>query len=219
MRRGAAILRLSRAERAYPPAQRLRRVVESLEAGKLVAFPTDTFYGIAADPCSRAAVRRLFGLKGRKKPPPLIAANLEQVLRVAVLKGIAARLGARFWPGPLTLVLPALPGQLDEGVVRQDTVAIRIPRSRIARALAAALGRPITATSANRSGKPPARSAQEVARFIPTGLDLIVDAGRRRAAHPSTIVRVARSGFEIVREGAVSRRRIQAFVDRERSRW
>jgi L-threonylcarbamoyladenylate synthase len=178
-----------------------------------VAFPTDTFYGIAADPRSDSAVRRLLRAKGRKEPPPLIAAGLDQVKHVAKLSGLAAQLASHFWPGPLTLVLPTRPGRLCRAVVRSGTIAIRVPRHPVARALAKALGSPLTATSANRTGRPPARSASQVEKNLGAEISLIIDGGFSAASSPSTIVASGRGRIEVVRQGCIAAKQISKFLD------
>src|SRR5215831_14189983 len=133
----------------------LQPAVEWLRAGKIVAFPTDTLYGLAVDPRSDAAVHRLFELKGRRARAalPLIAASSRQVEALCgQLGSTAARLAATFWPGPLSLVFDA-PGSVSVAVHGGSrTLAIRVPAHTVGRALAEAWGGPITATSANRTG-------------------------------------------------------------------
>ena len=190
----------------------IRRAVEVLEAGLLVAIPTDTFYGIAADPRSDAAVRRLLKAKGRGGPPPLVADGLQQVGQVAVLGCLAAQLASRFWPGPLTLVLPARSGRLSKRAIHRGTVAVRVPKHPIVRRLAKAFGSPLTATSANRTGQAPARSASEVEKGLGGDVSLILDGGRSSARLPSTIVAVRRNVVEILRDGCIPAARIRRFL-------
>ena len=194
----------------WRPAE-LRAAVDWLAAGRVVALPTDTFYGLAADPRSPEAVRRIFEIKGRQagEALPLVAASLAQV------EGSCGRLGereqrlaARFWPGPLALVVDA-PAQLAAGVHGgRGTIAIRVPAHAITRALCDAWGGPLTATSANRSGAPPARTAAELGGLMEDERVLVVEAGAAPGGRPSTIVDVRAASPVLVRAGAIDWKRV-----------
>ncbi len=185
--------------------------VHALEAGDIVAFPTDTLYGLAADPRNAEAVDRLFALKGRAADVavPLIAADAAQIdLAVREWTPLAHRLADRFWPGPLSLVLDAGPS-LDPGVLGGGaTVAIRVPAHPVARGLAAGLGHPITATSANRSGGAPAADASAVVAALGDGVALVLDAGACVAGPPSTIADARGERPRLLREGAIPWERV-----------
>lgn len=187
----------------------LVEAARALRAGDVVAFPTDTLYGLAADPRSEGALARLFALKGRgaEKVVALIASDLPQVRTVATVSDAAARLAARFWPGPLTLVLPARAGLASAVVSDAGAVGVRVPDHGVARALAAGFGHAITATSANRSGDAPTADPDEVARQLP-GVDLLVDAGRSPGGPPSTVVDLSRGAPVLLRAGAVPWERV-----------
>ena len=178
-----------------------------LARGGIVAFPTDTFYGLAVDPASPAAVQALFDLKGRDASVavPLVAASLAQVdAFCGPLTGATRRLALAFWPGPLSLVCAA-PARVAPGVhAGRGTVAIRVPAHDIARALAATFGAPITATSANASGAPPARTAADLAAIAHDPRLLILDAGDAPGGAPSTIVNAAVDPPELIRAGAIA---------------
>lgn len=189
-------------------------VSAAIARGDLIAYPTDTFYGLGADPRLASAVARIFDAKGRagEQAIPLIAADVEDVERwFGALSPRAARLAAAFWPGPLTLVIPlrdtALPAELTSG---GDSIAIRVPDHAIARAVAAAAGGVITSTSANRSGLPPKQHASEVLAEVGESLALIVDAGPTPGGAPSTIVDVRdeQSPPRLIRTGVVPWRRV-----------
>ncbi len=176
-----------------------------IRSGQIVAIPTDTVYGLAADPFQPAAVERLFRLKGRPehKPILLLVDSRQQVEMLALrLPAAFERIAARFWPGPVTVILPAascVPGRLTAG---SGTVALRMPGSLLIRRLIAAARVPLTGTSANRSGRPPARSASEVReQFRGAGLE-VLDGGPSPGGHPSTIIDLTGEP-RIVREGAV----------------
>jgi L-threonylcarbamoyladenylate synthase len=191
---------------ARPSGEAIAAAVTVLNRGGVVAYPTDTQYGLAVDPRSGAAVQRLFDLKGRPADLaiPLIAGDLSQVEQVAaVITAPARRLIERFWPGPLTLILPAaacLAVAIHGG---RRTVAVRVPDHLVARALAAGFKFPVTSTSANQSGKPPAVTADEVLAGVGQDLDLVLDAGPTPGGEPSTIVDVT-GAPALVRAGAVA---------------
>ncbi len=182
-----------------------------LRAGGVVVFPTDTFYGLAADPTQAAAVQCIFDIKGRDAAMalPLVAASREQVdAWCGDLGPAAARLAAAFWPGPLSLILPA-PAAVDRRVHGgMGTVAVRVPAHAVARALCAAAGSPLTATSANRSGQPPAASAAQAGDLLRDPRVFVVDAGTTPGGAPSTIVDVRGPSPVLVRAGAIAWSRV-----------
>jgi L-threonylcarbamoyladenylate synthase len=176
-----------------------------LRSGQIVAIPTDTVYGLAADPFQPAAVERLFRLKGRPehKPILLLVDSLRQVEMLAArLPDAFDRIATRFWPGPVTVILPAAPCVPERITAGSGTVALRMPGSLLTRRLIAAARVPLTGTSANRSGRPPARSAGQVReQFHGTGLE-VLDGGPSPSDRPSTIIDLTGEP-RIVREGAV----------------
>ena len=188
----------------------IARAAAILRHGGVVAFPTDTFYGLAADPRNDAAVSRIYEIKGRPlvAAMPLIAASREQADGAAVFDAAAERLAASFWPGPLTIVLPATPAIAPAVLGGGTTVAIRVPAHEIARALAQELGFPITSTSANRSGDAPAVTGADLARLGRDDIDLLLDAGPCPGGLPSTIVEMDAHGPRLVRAGAVAWERV-----------
>jgi L-threonylcarbamoyladenylate synthase len=184
----------------------LAPAVDALRAGAVIAYPTDTLYGLGGDPRNPAAVEAVFRVKGRAEgqPLPLIAADLRQVESVARLSPLALRMAARFWPGPLTIVLQGM-SQLAEGIAASDgTVAIRVPANDVARALARCLGHPVTATSANRSGQPATAQPAVVLSTLGDAIALLVDAGAAPGGPPSTIVDVSAGVPTLVRAGAIA---------------
>jgi L-threonylcarbamoyladenylate synthase len=192
-----------------PSAKAIAAAVEVLRTGGIVAFPTDTLYGLAVDPRRADAVHRLFVLKGRGATValPLVAAALEQAMRAATFTQRERRAAAAFWPGPLSIVAPANSCITPEALGGRGTVAIRVPAHEIARAVARAFDFPITATSANQSGKPAAESADDVAAALP-GVDLVIDGGRAPGGPPSTIISFDDTRPILVREGAVPWERV-----------
>jgi L-threonylcarbamoyladenylate synthase len=185
--------------------RRVTAAAEVLRRGGIVVYPTETLYGLGALADDGPALERLARAKLRPegKPLPLIAADREQVARVARLEGVAARLADRLWPGPLTLVLPALSGVHPAITAGTGTVGIRIAGSPVARALAAGAGGPLVSTSANPSGgKPPAR-VEELDATLVAAVDHVLDAGPAPGGRPSTVVVVEGGVVRLLREGAV----------------
>lgn len=189
----------------------LAPAVRWLRSGGIVLFPTDTFYGLAADPTSVRAIDTLFDVKGRdpRMAVPLIAGSRDDVTRgLGPLAGLSARLADVFWPGPLSIVLDAS-SHVAPGVHGgRGTVAVRVPDDGVARQLAHAHGGLITATSANRSGAPPAARVADVDDVARDRRVLVIDAGPTPGGVPSTIVD-ARSGAPVlVRAGAIAWERV-----------
>jgi L-threonylcarbamoyladenylate synthase len=189
----------------------LQRAADWLTAGYIVAYPTDTLYGLAVDAWSPAAVGALFGVKGRPENNalPLIAASMEQAERFAAsLSPLSKRLAVEFWPGPLSLIVDAPASIVPAVHASLGTIAIRVPDHPVARALAAAFGRPITATSANRSGAMPARVPEDLRDLAGDPRVLIVDAGPTPGGAPSTIVDARTAPPLLVRDGAIGWNRV-----------
>ena len=190
-----------------PDPGSIERAAAVLRAGGIAAVPTDTLYGLAADPFNPAAVARLFTIKARDagKAIPLVAAGIEQVrARFGPLPPLAERLATRLWPGPLTLVLHAPPSIANEVTGGSGTVGIRVPAHDVTRALCDATGAPLTATSANISGRPATADPDVVASELGARIDLLVDAGMTAGGSPSTIVDVTGSEVRLIREGAIA---------------
>jgi L-threonylcarbamoyladenylate synthase len=188
-----------------PDAAAIAAAVEVLRAGGVVAFPTDTLYGLAVDPRSAEAVERLFVLKARDRDiaVPLVASDLQQAMMAGEFGPRERRVAEIFWPGPLSVVIPARPSITRASLGGGSTVAVRVPAHAIARELAAALGFCVTATSANTAGQPPAVSADAVALALP-GVDLLLDGGDAPGGAPSTIVAFDNDGPVLVRAGVVA---------------
>lgn len=186
-----------------------------LLAGGIVALPTETFYGLAAYPFDHKALTRLFTLKGRSpaKPVLVLVGGSEMLPQVAgEVPEAGARLMERFWPGPLTLILPARPGLPDLLTGGTGTIGVRVPRQAVTCRLLTSLGFPVTGTSANRSGRPPLVAAAEVAREFGDAVDLILDTGPCPGGLPSTIVDVTCRPPRLVRAGAVPVARLTAVI-------
>lgn len=176
--------------------------------GGLIAFRTDTFYGLGADPLNPAAVAKIRELKGREenKPILLLISDMDQLDRfVGDQSGIFGLVAIRHWPAPLTLIGSArseLPIELTAGT---NTIGVRLPADENARGLVRFCGGALTATSANVSGAAPATTAKEVESYFPTGIDLIIDGGEVTATQPSTVLDLSGADPRLVREGAITR--------------
>jgi L-threonylcarbamoyladenylate synthase len=183
--------------------------------GGIVAYPTDTLYGLAADPRDPRAVARLFAVKGRaaERAIPLIACDERAAVQAGPLTGRTRALAHHFWPGPLTLLVRA-DARLASAVHSESRlVGVRVPDSVVARALALAAGGLITATSANRSGAEATADPDVLQPLAASGLDLLLDAGPAPGGPPSTIVDVTAEPPLLVRPGAVAWERVLEFLE------
>jgi L-threonylcarbamoyladenylate synthase len=201
-------------EPEQPDETAIAEAVDVLHRGGVVAYPTDTLYGLAVDPTSDLAVSRLFDLKGRDAAAAiaLIAADPTQAEQAGRFGPIERRLGASFWPGPLTIVVPAA-ATLSSLLAPRGTLGVRVPDHAVARALAHRFGECITATSANPSGGAAPASAAGVVRAFPEGVDLLIDAGPSRGGAPSTIVEVVDGRLVLHRAGAIAWERVLEFLE------
>lgn len=177
-----------------------------IKGGGVVAFPTETFYGLAVDPFNAKALARLFRLKARAGDKPVLVL-IDKIESLACLVGttpdLYPQLIGAFWPGPLTLIFagqPQLPALLTDVA---GTVGVRLSSHPVARRLAGAAGGAITGTSANPSGLPAAVTAPQVRAMFPTGVDYVIDGGRVPGGPGSTIINVAGSGLKLLRAGAI----------------
>lgn len=194
-------------------------IVQNLEAGKVVALPTDTFYGLAVDPVNLRAVDRIYDLKNRArhKPLSLLISDVAQAYGLArACDATFDRLAERFWPGPLTIIVKAgskLPLRV---TANTGNVALRVPEAAIARAVVARLGLPITATSANLHGMPECTDARSVHDQLGEKIPLIVDGGSTSRTVATTIVDLTGEGnsWSILREGAIPTHEIALCLNR-----
>jgi L-threonylcarbamoyladenylate synthase len=198
-----------------PKPARIEAAVAALRAGGVVALPTETFYGLAVDSSQGEAVAQLNRLKSKDSGSPvlLLAADMDQVRSVSSAQGPSFAVLARaFWPGPLTLVLPAARGLSSRITAGGQTVAVRVPGIALPRMLAAVLGNPITGVSANLHEQTPPRSAREVAESFPEGLDLLLDGGPTPGGGPSTLVDLTTAKPRILRAGIVQEAALRNLV-------
>lgn len=188
----------------------IKKAVQVLNLGGVIAIPTETVYGLACDPRNLEAVKKIFAIKGRDdgKPLQLIASSFDQVQALADLTKPELEIAQKHWPGPLTLLVKLKPGiKLAPQTCPNQTIGIRVTSSAIAGAIAEAFGYPIAATSANRSGMSPAVSGLSVARAFQkyeNKPDYILDIGAIDKNLPSTVASIAENGEVIIyRQGAV----------------
>ncbi|MBX7106250.1 MAG: threonylcarbamoyl-AMP synthase [Gemmataceae bacterium] len=193
----------------------LTRAAEILRAGGLVAFPTETVYGLGAHARDAAAVRRIFAAKGRPATNPVIVHLADTSLVSAVaeeLPDVGQMLAERFWPGPLTLVLRRRDDLPTEVTAGGPTVAVRVPAHPVARALLLRAGVPVAAPSANRSTEVSPTTADHVRRSLGDRVDMIIDGGPCPGGIESTVLDVTTSRPRLLRPGLVSRAEIEAVI-------
>ncbi|MBI4464396.1 MAG: threonylcarbamoyl-AMP synthase [Acidobacteria bacterium] len=184
----------------------IARAAARIKQGDVIAIPTDTFYGLAANPFDRAAVGKVFEIKGRPKSAALLLLVDSVEMAAALSDNLPPaffQLAKRFWPGPLTLVVPASAKLLPEVPAGTGQIGLRWPAAAIPVALIRAAACPITATSANRSGRKECLTAQQVRDTLGDRLPLILDGGPSPQTQPSTVVSLRTRSWEILREGAV----------------
>ena len=184
----------------------MRQAAQVLRAGGLVAFPTETFYGLGANGLDAAAARRVFAAKGRPASMPLLLLVDSRAMAAVVATAIpahAAELMDRHWPGALSLVLPASPSVPGEVTAGTGTVGVRVSAHPVARALVRALGEPVTAPSANPTGGSPPVTAEQVLAHFEGVIELVLDAGPTPGGAPSTVLDVTVNPPRLLRQGAV----------------
>lgn len=186
----------------HPEPRKIRRAVEVLAGGGVIAYPTDTVYGLGCDLTNKHAVERLYAIKGMDRSQPLafVCPDLSDIARYAIVDNQVYRVLRRFLPGPYTFILEATREVPKLVQMRRKTVGIRVPASETVRALARELGRPIISTTAARPGEEPHVDPHEIDAAF-RGLALVLDAGAGGVV-PTTVIDLTRSPPEVVREGA-----------------
>jgi len=190
----------------------IKEALKALKKGGIVAYPTESFYALGVMANDKTALKKLYALKKRplEKALPLIVGN-EKILK-SIVKSIppqAEKLIKKYWPGPLTIIFYAKENLPQMLTGKKNKIAIRIPGESFALHLAKAADFPITATSANPSGKPPAQSAEEVINYFKEDIDLVVDQGKTPGGEPSTIIDVTVIPLRVLREGKISLSKLQ----------
>lgn len=196
----------------------LRQAIALLKRGDVIVFPTETVYGLGADALNPAAVEKVFQLKGRNPDTPIPVVVADR----AMLKGlvdklppIAEKLIEQFWPGPLTLVLQAVPGTPKQLLNRTGGVGVRISSQPIATELARELGRPLTATSANPSGQEAASTIEQAQKYFAREIEIFLDRGKLPSKIGSSVVEVIDGGIKIIRAGEISVEQLAARIGRK----
>jgi len=206
---------LLRVDPERPDPEIIHRAAAVIQEGGLVGMPTETVYGLAGDALNPTAIARIYAAKGRPSNNPLIAhvADRGEARRHAAdWPEEAEALAVRFWPGPLTLVVPRARHIPDELTAGLDTVGLRMPRHPVALALICAVGRPLAAPSANRFTEVSPVTAEQVARGVGEGVSLILDAGRTQVGIESTVVAVTGEGVTLLRPGMIHRSMLEEVV-------
>lgn len=197
---------LLRVNAQNPEAEVLRYAATFLSRGSVIAIPTDTFYGLAADPFNLSAVDEIYRIKGRPETRalPILVRSLEQAMTLArEAPQNFLKLAQEFWPGALTLVVDAANRLPLKVTANTGKVALRWPKSEVARELIAEFDGPVTGTSANISGFPSCASAPQVMKQLGNRVPLVLDGGETGAMIGSTIVDLHGGGWKIIREGAI----------------
>lgn len=196
-------------------ADDLSHVVAALKRGEVIVYPTETLYGLGADALNLNAVEKVFQLKGRdpQTPIPVLVADREMLgALVDEIPALAEKLMAKFWPGPLTLVLAARK-DIPSALLNADGgIGVRISSQPIATELVRALGRPLTATSANPSGREPARTAEQARDYFSEEIRVYLDGGPLTSKTGSTVVEIGNNAITIIREGEIGKSELQRAV-------
>ncbi|MBL7119990.1 MAG: threonylcarbamoyl-AMP synthase [Dehalococcoidia bacterium] len=212
MRRQTSVVKV---DPSNPEREAIARAAEIIKAGGLVAFPTETVYGLGADALNPEAVKGIFVAKGRPLDNPIIVhvAELEHlgILADSIMAGAVA-LAERFWPGPLTLILKKSAGIPDNVTAGRETVAVRMPRNNVALALIRACGVPIAAPSANLSGRPSGTTGAHVFQDLAGKIDLVLDAGPVEIGVESTVLDISTRPPTILRPGAVTAEELEGIL-------
>lgn len=175
-----------------------------VKEGGLVVYPTDTVYGLGCDPFHIKAVKRIFRVKGkREKPLPILSCSAMDVKKIAELPEMAEDIVNKFWPGPLTLVLPKKPAIPDIVTCNLKSVGVRVPKHRVALELICSSNRFLVGTSANKTGTKPPRTAQEAIRQMGETVDVVLDGGVTCFGRPSTVLDLTSGKPKILRIGPV----------------
>ncbi len=198
----------------------IKKTAQIILQGGVVAFPTETFYGLAADARNEAAIKKIFRVKGREEGNPILLLVADRTWLSGLVEEVnppAERLMEKFWPGPLTLVFRSYPDLSPLLTGNTGKIGIRISGLAVAQALTRAVGRPITGTSANLSGRPGTLTAEEVVQSLGEKLDAILDGGKTAGGLGTTVLDVSGSFFRVLRDGVVTRKDLEPFFPKPAS--
>jgi L-threonylcarbamoyladenylate synthase len=196
-------------------AENFSAALEACRRGEVIVFPTETFYGLGADALNENAVARIVSLKGRNPDSPIavIVADREMLSQiVSEVPPAAQKLIDRFWPGPLTLVLPAKEGLAALLLNREGKIGVRVSSHPVAARLSRELGHPLTATSANPSGKEPARTIQQARTYFAEHIEVFLDGGTLTGGTGSTVAEVIKGKLRIIRAGEISSQELEKAI-------
>lgn len=200
---------------SHPDSEETRLLAAGIVAkGGVIAFRTDTFYGLGADPLNPIALTRLKELKAREDNKPILLLLADASIADRFIAGRSEsfdEVAKKFWPGPLTMVGPAVANLPREITAGTGTVGVRVPAGDDVRELVRRCGGALTATSANLSGGEPARSAAQVIEYFGGGLDLVIDSGEVTVTEPSTVLDVTTSPARVLREGIIKAADLRGF--------
>ncbi|MBN1621911.1 MAG: threonylcarbamoyl-AMP synthase [Endomicrobiales bacterium] len=197
-----------------PEKIKIRQAADILKNGGIVAFPTDTVYGLAVNALNSNAKKKVYKLKGRsfKKPLIIMPKDTNSLRKIAVVGKSVEKLIRKYWPGPLTLILSTnKTGRMIMG--GRSDLGVRIPDNNVALSLLETCDFPVATTSANPSGKPSAKTGKEAARYFKNKVDLIIDSGECKKKIESTVLNATRFPFSIVRQGCISREKIESLMN------
>ncbi len=186
-------------------SQNIRVASQIVSNGGLVVYPTDTVYGLGCDPFNVKAVKRVFRVKGdRKKPLPILACSVADLEKIARLSDVARKIAAKFWPGPLTVIVPKKPALPDIVTNDLDSVGVRVPKHDMAIQLIRLSEGLLVGTSANKTGQKPACTASEALEQLGEEVDVVLDGGKALLEKPSTVADLTTEEPKILREGPVA---------------
>lgn len=194
--------------------ENIKTAAQIVKNGGIIAFPTETVYGLGCDPQNMEAVQSLLTVKGdRKKPFPVLVASLEDATRVAQVSNNGKKLATKFWPGPLTIVFPKKGVLSDIVTFGLGSVGLRVPNNQVALSLIQLSGGLLIGSSANLTGEKPPRSVLEMSEKLKETVDLVLDGGSTSEGVPSTVVDLTSDEIKILRKGPISLKQIQNTVN------
>ena len=193
--------------------ENIKTAAETVKNGGVIAFPTETVYGLGCDPQNIQAVEQLLTIKGdRKKPFPVLVASLKDATKIANVSSKGEKLAAKFWPGPLTVVFAKKDALSEVVTFGLDTVGLRMPNNQVALSLIQQSGGLLIGSSANFSGEKPPRSVLEMSEKLKETVDLVLDGGPATQGTPSTVVDLTLDEPKIVRQGPISLEQILKVI-------
>ena len=194
----------------------IQTVSRIVRKGGLVVYPTETVYGLGCDPFNIEAVRRVFKVKGeRRKPPPILASDINQVKRIAYVSQEGEKIAKKFWPGPLTLVFPKKLTLSDIATCNLDSVGVRIPNHDVALELISLSNGLLVGTSANRTGEKPPQTVHEATKQLKEEVDVFLDDGPTSLGMPSTVADLTSKKPRILREGPIGLNEVLDAISQE----